>query len=176
MQALKYTIHWALLFSLIVNNSWSAEETKKESGAQAEKVLCDEKEELSETKHEVIINGQPITYRAIAGTVLLKDDKCKSKASIFSISYIKEGVSDLKERPITFCFNGGPGSSSVWLHLGILGPRRVFLDDNGDALPPYQLVDNEFSLLDMTDLVFIDPVSTGFSQAIPVEDAKQFHG
>ena len=97
------------------------------------------------------------------------------KASIFFISYTKEGE-QTSERPITFCFNGGPGSSSVWLHLGVLGPKRVFMNENGDALPPYHLVDNEFSLLDITDLVFIDPVSTGFSRAIPPEDAKNFHG
>ena len=106
----------------------------------------------------------------------LKNDKCEPKASIFFISYTKEGVENVRERPITFCFNGGPGSSSVWLHLGVLGPKRVFMNENGDALPPYHLVDNEYSLLDTTDLVFIDPVSTGYSRAIPPEDAKNFHG
>ena len=80
-------------------------------------------------------------------------------------------------RPITFTFNGGPGSASVWLHMGAFGPRRVVLADEGWAPPPpYQLVDNDESLLDVTDLVFIDPVSTGYSRAVPGEDAKQFHG
>ncbi len=71
-------------------------------------------------------------------------------------------------RPLTFAFNGGPGSSSVWLQLGALGPKHVMLDPQGNPLPPpYKLVDNEFSILDVTDLVFIDPVSTGYSRAIP---------
>ena len=86
------------------------------------------------------------------------------------------GVGDLARRPITFSFNGGPGSSSVWLHLGLLGPRRVLLEEDGSPLPPpYQTVDNEYSLLDETDLVFIDPVSTGFSRAVKPDDAKKFH-
>ncbi len=146
-----------------------ADENKEEN-------ICEEKEEQSETKHEIIINGNPISYKAIAGNFLLKDEKCKSKASVFYITYIKEGTENQQNRPITFCFNGGPGSSAVWLHLGVLGPKRVFLNDNGDAIPPFHLIDNDYSILDDTDLVFIDPVSTGFSRAIPQEDAKKFHG
>ena len=93
------------------------------------------------------------------------------------MAYTRDGVEDKTKRPLTFSFNGGPGSSSVWLHLGLLGPRRVLLDDDGFAYPPpYRLVDNAYSLLDHTDLVFIDPVSTGFSRAVPGEKPKQFHG
>lgn len=169
-------LFWSVTFSFIFFFNWGTEETEKEKELESEKSECSYKEEISETKHKITINGQPIDYRAVAGTFVLKDEKCKPKASLFYISYSKEGVNNLQERPITFCFNGGPGSSSVWLHLGILGPKRVFLTENGDALPPYRLVDNEFSLLDVTDLVFIDPVSTGFSRAIPPEDAKHFHG
>lgn len=178
MQVLKKVMVWGLAFSLVFSSSWAAEEAKKEKEQEKEKEKseCQDKEESSETKHQVIINGQPVAYRAVAGTLILKDENCKPKASMFYISYTKEGANDLRNRPVTFCFNGGPGSSSVWLHLGILGPKRVHLTDNGDALPPFHLVDNEFSLLDVTDLVFIDPVSTGFSRAIPPEDAKQFHG
>lgn len=135
-----------------------------------------EKEEIVETKHQLEINGEILAYRAIAGTMILKDDKDQPKAKIFYVSYIKEGVSNLKERPITFCFNGGPGSSSVWLHLGLLGPKRVNLDHNGEAQSPCDLIDNEYTSLDSTDLVFIDPVSTGFSHAIPREDEKLYHG
>lgn len=173
---LKSICYWGISFLWIFSCGWSVEEIKKAAEQETEKLVCDDKEEFSETQHEIIINGQPLAYRAVAGTLLLKDDKCKPKASLFFISYTKEGVKDLNERPITFCFNGGPGSSSVWLHLGILGPKRVHLNENGDALPPYHLVNNEFSLLDETDLVFIDPVSTGYSRAIPPEDAKNFHG
>lgn len=136
---------------------------------------CVDKEEQSATRHEVVINGQKIAYQAIAGNYLLKDDKCQPKASIFFISYTKEEKEPNVKRPVTFCFNGGPGSSSVWLHLGALGPKRVKLTENGDALPPYTLIDNEYSILDATDLVFIDPVSTGYSCAIPIEDAKKYH-
>lgn len=174
MQVLKTFLYLGVTFSLMFSSGLNSEESKKEK--EQEKSECDEKEEISETKHQVLINGQPLAYRATAGNLILKDEKCKSKASIFYISYTKEDNEMGRDRPITFCFNGGPGSCSVWLHLGLFGPKRVFLTDNGDALPPFHLVDNEFSLLDVTDLVFIDPVSTGFSRAIPPDDAKQFHG
>ncbi len=135
------------------------------------------KEELAETKHTVVVDGKEISYTATAGTFILKEDDGSPKASVFYVAYIKDGVDDVHKRPLTFSFNGGPGSSSVWLHLGVLGPRRVQMDEEGNALPPpYRLVDNEHSLLDVTDLVFIDPVSTGYSRAAPGEEAKQFHG
>ena len=87
------------------------------------------------------------------------------------------GINDLGTRPVSFCFNGGPGSSSVWLHLGMLGPHRVPMrDDAVPSKPPYKLIPNAESLLDQTDLVFIDPVSTGYSRAAKGEDKKQFHG
>lgn len=134
-------------------------------------------ERLVETKHTLTIDGQGISYTAKAGTILLRDEDDKPTASIFYIAYTRDNLTDLTTRPITFSFNGGPGSSSVWMHLGLLGPRRVRLAEDGSALPPpYQLIDNEYSLLDATDLVFIDPVSTGFSRAIPPKDAKKFHG
>ena len=134
-------------------------------------------EKSSETQHAVTIDGQEIAYTAKAGTLILKDDEGNPKASIFYVAYTKNDVEDVSRRPITFSFNGGPGSSSVWLHLGVLGPRRVAMDEDGHPLPPpFKLVNNEHSLLDLTDLVFIDPVSTGFSRAAPGEEAKQFHG
>ncbi len=134
-------------------------------------------EKSSETQHAVTIDGQEIAYTAKAGTLILKDDEGNPKASIFYVAYTKNDVEDVSRRPITFSFNGGPGSSSVWLHLGVLGPRRVAMDEDGHPLPPpFKLVNNEYSLLDLTDLVFIDPVSTGFSRAAPGEEAKQFHG
>ena len=134
------------------------------------------KEELVKSQHTVTINGQKLDYTAVAGTILLRDNEDKPTAAIFYIAYTKDGTADLARRPVTFSFNGGPGSSSVWLHLGLLGPRRVLLKEDGSALPPpYKLVDNEFSLLDETDLVFIDPVSTGFSRAVKPDDAKKFH-
>ena len=139
------------------------------------------KEERVQTHHTLTIGGQTIHYTATAGTLVLREEKeeegePKAKASIFYIAYTKDDAGEIGSRPLTFSFNGGPGSSSVWLHLGLLGPRRVLMDDIGNALqPPYRLVDNEFSLLDKTDLVFIDPVSTGFSRAAAGEKPKQFH-
>ncbi len=136
---------------------------------------------LSVTHHSVTINGKELNYTATTGTLVLKEETDKEgekpKASIFFIAYTLDDVEDTSKRPVTFSFNGGPGSSSVWLHLGVLGPRRVKPDKHGNPpQPPYQLTNNEFSILDKTDIVFIDPVSTGFSRAVPGEEAKQFHG
>ena len=96
---------------------------------------------------------------------------------MFFMAYTLDDEGDLSKRPVTFCFNGGPGSSSVWLHLGAFGPRWVMMGDAGSLVgPPYHLVDNNESLLDLTDLVFIDPVTTGYSRAVKGEDDSQFHG
>jgi len=109
--------------------------------------------------------------------MLLKKEDGSPTASMFYIAYTRDGVTDLARRPITYAFNGGPGSSSVWLHLGTLGPKRVLLQASGyPTPPPYRLVDNEHSILDVTDLVFIDPVTTGYSRPAPGTDARQFHG
>jgi carboxypeptidase C (cathepsin A) len=134
------------------------------------------KETISHTKHSITVDGKKIDYEATAATMILKDEEGKPQASIFYVSYLKSG-DDNARRPITFCFNGGPGSSSVWLHMGAFGPRRVTFTDEGQPLPPpVNLVENEGTLLDLTDLVFIDPVSTGFSRAADEKNAKQFHG
>jgi carboxypeptidase C (cathepsin A) len=148
---------------------------------QAEKPKEEKKpapeEKTAQTKHSIRIGGQEIKYTATAGTILLKLEDGTPKASVFYIAYTKDDVSDSSKRPVTYTFNGGPGSASIWLHLGAFGPRRVEMGDAGALLPPpYRLVDNEYSLLDVTDLVFIDPVSTGYSRAVPGEAPKQFHG
>ncbi len=125
------------------------------------------------------INGVEIKYQAAAGTLVMKDEEGKPHATFFYVAYTRltAGVTNPAGRPITFSFNGGPGSSSVWLHLGVLGPRRVFLkEDGGLPPPPFKLVDNDQSLLDVSDLVFIDPVSTGFSRPVPGEDPGKYHG
>lgn len=175
MDKLKNVMYCCIYMISLASGGWS-QESKKPAESASEK-LCHDKEEFSETHHQVMINGQPVAYQAIVGSFLLKDEKCQAKANLFYVSYTKEGVENQGNRPITFCFNGGPGSASLWLNIGVLGPKRVYLDDSGSSLvPPFHLVDNEFSLLDITDLVFIDPVSTGYSRAIPPEDAKKFHG
>lgn len=130
----------------------------------------------STTHHTLQVNGQSIRYTATTGYIELKTEEGKAKANIFYIAYTKDATTSEK-RPITFSFNGGPGSSSVWLHMGALGPKRVLFTDNGDPLPPpYKMVDNDFSWIEFTDLVFIDPVSTGFSRPANEEKKELFHG
>lgn len=142
-------------------------------------------DQLVETKHSIALNGQPLSYTVTTGTLVLKEEAEKEgaaegekpRATVFFIAYTRDDVTELSARPITFSFNGGPGSSSVWLHLGALGPRRVVMTDLGDLPPPpYRLADNEYSLLDVTDLVFIDPVGTGYSRPVSGEKVKEFHG
>lgn len=135
------------------------------------------KDELIVTGHTIMVNGQALHYTVTTGTMVMKDQENKAKASIFFIAYTKNNEPDASKRPLTISFNGGPGSSSVWLHLGLLGPRRVASGDVDQLQPPpYQLVDNEHTLLTETDLVFIDPVSTGYSRATDHDKAKEFHG
>ncbi|MGH9442203.1 MAG: S10 family peptidase [Thermoanaerobaculia bacterium] len=128
------------------------------------------------TSHEIQLGGKPLRYTATAGYMPMKDEEGKLKANIFFVAYTREG-GDASRRPVTFAYNGGPGSSSVWLHMGALGPKRVAMADEGWALPPpYHLVDNEQTWLAFTDLVFIDPVTTGFSRPAAGEKPEQFHG
>lgn len=128
------------------------------------------------SKNSVTVGGRKIDYSTHTGYLDLKNDTGKLIAKIFFTYYKKAGEFSEK-RALTFTFNGGPGSSSVWLHMGALGPRVVSLQENGTATaPPYKVINNEYSWLDKTDLVFIDPVATGFSRAAPGENPKQFHG
>lgn len=167
---MRWVIYWTLSCALFFCMAAVAEDSAK----------TDSSKELSEafvtTQHSVKIDGKQIKYTATAGNLVLRDADGKQKASIFFIAYNKEGTKSNAERPITFVTNGGPGSSAIWLHLGMLGPRRVELDEFGMAIAPYHLIDNENSLLGASDLVFIDPVSSGYSRAAPGEDPKQFHG
>lgn len=131
------------------------------------------------TDHTLTIGDSTLSYRATAGRLSLPDDAGKPKAHLFHVAYELLGDDDNanRERPITFVFNGGPGSSSVWLHMGALGPRRVLFGEDGEALPPPgKLADNHATWLTFTDLVFIDPVTTGFSRAAEGQEASAFHG
>ncbi|WP_043615285.1 S10 family peptidase [Nonomuraea candida] len=134
------------------------------------------------TTSHTLPSGQ--AYTATTGTMVLREEVftdgtfggLRPKAEIFVTAYTLDDADPLT-RPVTFAFNGGPGSSSVWLHLGVLGPRRVVMGDAGALLPPpYGLADNEESLLRVSDLVFIDPVSTGYSRAAEGEKAEPYHG
>ncbi len=134
-------------------------------------------ERTSVTKHTARIGGQTVAYTATAGTLVLKDDHGTPIASFFYVYYAKDGVTDVSKRPIFYSFNGGPGTASIWMHMGFTGPRRVTYDDDGFMVrPPFRLSDNEHSIIDVADIVFIDPVGTGFSRMMPGEDPHRFHG
>jgi carboxypeptidase C (cathepsin A) len=135
------------------------------------------KEESSVTDHTLRAGGQVIPYKATAATILLKDDKGEPTASLYYTAYTRSDVKDTSTRPLAFLYNGGPGSSSVWLHMGAFGPKRVATSDAQATPPaPYHATDNENSLLDKADLVFIDPVGTGFSHAVGKAKDKDFWG
>jgi carboxypeptidase C (cathepsin A) len=134
-------------------------------------------ETTSKTKHEITIGGRNIAYTATAGTLVLKKDDAKPWANMFYVAYTRDDVQDANTRPITFSFNGGPGAASVWLHMGALGPKRIEMGPEGDQpKPPYHVLDNQDTALEFTDLVFIDPVTTGYSREAPGENPAQFHG
>jgi carboxypeptidase C (cathepsin A) len=133
---------------------------------------------VSVTHHTGVFGGQRVAYTATASETYLKAEDGTPKASLFSVSYVKDGPRD-PNRPVTFLFNGGPGSGSLWLHMGAFGPKRVVIpgvEALDDGAPPYPIVDNGYSLLDATDLVFIDPVGTGFSHALGKTEAKEYWG
>jgi carboxypeptidase C (cathepsin A) len=129
------------------------------------------------THHHITIDGKTINYTATTGYMPLKDQDGTMKAKIFYIAYVDDNE-DADKRPVTYTFNGGPGSSSIWLHMGAIGPVRVhFADEKGDSpSPPYTYSDNENSWLGFTDLVFIDPVSTGYSRTVKGVEASKYHG
>jgi len=132
---------------------------------------------LSVTEHEINVDGTNIEYEATAGYMPIQNESGKTEANMFFIAYTKKNVDDHSARPLTFSFNGGPGSSSVWLHLGALGPKRVKMTEKGASVPPpYELVDNEYTWLDKTDLVFIDPVMTGYSRPAGDVEKEAFTG
>ncbi|TDD49374.1 peptidase S10 [Kribbella antibiotica] len=158
--------------------------TTEDKLAPQEKKAATPVDDLVATRHTVTIGGRELKYTATTGRIVLREevltdgkfDGHKAKAEVFLTAYTLDDA-EAAERPVTFAFNGGPGSSSIWLHLGLLGPRRVVSGDAGAlAAPPYELVDNDESLLLHSDLVFIDPVSTGFSRAVEGEKPGEYHG
>ncbi len=129
------------------------------------------KDEIFESKGQI---GE-LHYKVKSGQITLHNKEDKAQGHIFFVAYTKEGE-EAQNRPITFCFNGGPGSSSVWLHLGTFGPKRIDFNKEGTEVLSNRLIDNEETILDLTDLVFIDPISCGFSKVAAGEDPKQYHG
>ena len=133
--------------------------------------------ESSVTQHRLNVGGKSIDYTATAGTLIVRDEEDKPMASMGYIAYVRRDGKGGGARPVTFAFNGGPGSSSLWLHMGVLGPKRVVVSDPNPTPPaPYRTVDNEYGLLDKSDLVMIDPVGTGLSHAVCDHKDDEFWG
>ena len=187
-----------LLLILALGATLRAETKSDSAAATKDEPKISDEPVLSVTAHTVTVGGKTLKYHATAGYLMLKEeegkpllpgltpppaapdgdkakedekkpkDGLKPKAKIFFVAYTLDDVADPAARPLTFCFNGGPGSASVWLHMASVAPRRAALTEEGEAPPPpYQLVDNESTWLDRTDLVFLDPVSTGYSRTMP---------
>jgi carboxypeptidase C (cathepsin A) len=128
------------------------------------------------TRHSITVGGRTINYTATAGMMPIKNRDGEVEARMFFTSYVADRDGGAV-RPLTFSFNGGPGSASVWLHMGAIGPKRVKMNsDGGMPAPPFQIVDNEGTWLTKSDLVFIDPVGTGYSRAARPELAQKFFG
>ena len=160
---MRFIIHRALLCLCLVSYFGFAQDEPEEKPPVPEA-------KTSVTSHSIKINGKKLSYTATAGTMMMKNAKQEPIALFGYTSYVKEDTS-LRKRPILFAYNGGPGSASLWLHMGILGPKRAVVKDvefanNG----PYGYVVNEFTILDKADIVMIDPVGTGFSR--PVGEGK----
>lgn len=148
-------------------------EEKSEAAAEGQ-----EEPRRYETTARITANGKSVSYTVIAGETFLENDKGEPVASIFSTSYIADGFSDPRERPIAFIFNGGPGSASLWLHMGVFGPKRVRLpsDPDDDGAAPFDLIENPESLIDVADMVFIDPVGTGWSRTLGDASTDDYWG
>jgi carboxypeptidase C (cathepsin A) len=161
----------AFLFSTVAINSFAQEHGKKED----KKAIFKPADRA--TTGSVTVNGHNINYKAVAGNIYLQNDKGDTTARMFYVAYMKEGVSNKSDRPVTFLYNGGPGSSTLWLHMGSFGPRRIVVADSSHTNPaPYQFVNNQYSLLDVSDLVFIDAPGTGFSRIVGSGTRKDFYG
>ncbi len=180
------------LFPTLLLTAWTSiglAAAAPENPKDAPKSEKPEKPEAAEKKDEspkepiirestVEIGGKKIPYKVTTGKLVLKDEEGKGRASIFHVSYERTDLTDKQKRPVMFAFNGGPGSSAVWLHLGVLGPKRIAMPGDGTTAPapPARLIDNPESILDQCDLVFVDPVSTGYSRAEKDTKPSEFHG
>jgi len=153
------------------------EDAKKDDAKPPVATVPDASRKPVLTTNTLSVAGKTVRYVFETGMLPLLKTDGTARASVFYIAYTAEGRTNPPARPVTFSFNGGPGSSSVWLHLGALGPRRVRMNDDGtQPKPPFGLVDNEYSVLPFTDLVFIDPVATGYSRPAKDEKTDQFFG
>ena len=161
-------IRLLLLFLFIATSSFAQE--KKDTTSGSEPIA-----QVFESKQSVVIDGKTVSLNAKAGSMELRDENNKPIALFGFTAYFKENPE--KDRPIVFAYNGGPGSSSYWLHMGIMGPKRIVVDDpNYNQASPYELVNNEFSILDVADVVMMDPVGTGLSVPIGAAKGADFWG
>lgn len=165
----------AVLMTVALMTAMAAGAADKKAGKTAPPV---EPPVLHETTHSGVFGGTRVRYNAIAGETHLSDKTGAPVAAIFSTTYLRTDVQNTSERPVFFIFNGGPGSSSLWLHLGVYGPVRVAVPSDGedDGAAPFRIIDNPASILDVADMVFIDPVGTGYSRAIGTGKGKDFWG
>ncbi|MEM8772172.1 MAG: peptidase S10 [Pseudomonadota bacterium] len=158
-------------------------ETSETAGGKDNQPMDEDAPRRFETTHNASVNGQKMRYKVIAGETFIENAEREPAAAIFSTSYIAEGFDDPRTRPVAFIFNGGPGSASLWLHMGVFGPKRVALpfdpdstapDDDGAA--PYDIVANPHTILDVADMVFVDPVGTGFSRTLGDASTDDYWG
>jgi carboxypeptidase C (cathepsin A) len=180
MRTAAFLIALVVLVPIAVAQPKPSQPTTKPMDAQVAATTQASKlsEKLSVTEHELKIGDSILKYKATAGYMTVKDENGKEKANFFFVAYEKIlNAAERNERPITYVFNGGPGAAAVWLHMGTAGPKHVQLLEEGHAPPPpYRWVDNQYSWLDLTDMVFIDPVGTGYSRPAPGEKGEQFWG
>jgi carboxypeptidase C (cathepsin A) len=167
-----------ILFLSLTFLAFADEKTDKSPAPKSTDGAASESLKSVTKKASVQIDGKKIPYKVTSGKIQLKGDDGKARASIFHVSYEREDVPDRSKRPVMFAFNGGPGSSSVWLHIGVLGPRILNLEGDGtrSTPPPLLVSENPQSILDVCDLVFVDPVSTGYSRAENEVKPGDFHG
>ena len=179
----------AIVVIVAAVGAWPAAARQRPNPAQAQQATRDEpgapvreesagpaEEKISQTSHAIRLDGKDIKYTATAGTLPIRGEDGKVAARMFFVAYTKDGE-DVRTRPISFLYNGGPGAATIWLHMGSFSPKRAQMADEGfQPAPPYRLVDNENSLLDASDLVFIDAVSTGYSRTVAGVSSAPFHG
>jgi carboxypeptidase C (cathepsin A) len=166
----------AAVCALLLLGARPALAQKADKPAAADSGAAVPPERASVTAHTVTVNGEVLHYTATAGTMLVRNDSGAPIGSFFYVAYTKDGADPVK-RPVTFLYNGGPGSSTIWLHMGSVGPVRVVTDDAASTPPaPYDFGDNPYTLLDRSDLVFIDAMGTGFSQIVGKGTGKDFFG
>ncbi len=159
----------ALIFlSCTLHAQTQKETTTIKVDIKQDSIINYKKSQKSVTHGSVTVEGNKINYEAVAGTLILKNSLDTPTLSMSYIAYFKE-EGDAAQRPLTFIYNGGPGSATIWLHMGAWGPQRVYLDDTSRTKAPYKTVNNDYSLLDASDLVFIDAPGTGFGEVITKE-------